>query len=1848
MNSSRFQSAKNLQPARSLKTPVAPTSRNGGSFGATAGQLPLTSYQNAPPQQQQRHSNGGGSSNGSFGSTNGNGYRSPSGASNGFNGGYPGAAAMKNGHRRHDVLRSSHNSSFGSNASVGSSGSGSSSGKEIHTIATFRSTTLAVGSMHEVYVSYVENGPKLFTVQLRATENSLNQMMAALERVPLRNLTRKPTLGMACIARFSEDQVLYRALIMGINVDSCMVSYVDYGNSETVELKNIYEIPAEFLKHKVFSMRFTLSNVKTLEDTNADIAGIFSSLVMDKLLTMKIMPLEGPAFVQYCELYEQNENIFDKLLNLCKAKPLKYQLPLTLDRGHTCMIIIRYIESCKQFYIQPLDKVESFEQMMDQLVEFCRKSSPMNALKSGDPCAACLDEEECYRAEAVNVTASSVKVRLVDYGNTMTLKRNQIKRLSPAFVEKQPQVVECCLEGFQDTDDGLSTAQLEMLAENESGDRKQFKLIVSEVRNGVAIVNLYDEATSPVLNVAKRLLKLKNPSKFMKDQQAAQQKPQIAAPTKPAVQQTAPPSTNLKNPFHSTSVLSEVPNISQTTPPRMAESEVIDLTNDDQGAFVAQPIGHHSSGYDNQSVTTPSNYGGSSFRSGPARSDTSARSGRDSLNSSFGSAKKEQRFQRQEIPRFAKDRNQTPYYVEHDDRCADNSSSYEEPRGRGEKTVTGGQRASGSNRGSGSESGFNTQSAERANSSHDNSFKSSTASVETSEDFVEYGFALTEQVIPMNTKVEVKLVLWISPEEFYVRMKDEEVRFEEMMKQVQKFYKGRPAVGDVPPVGSAVVARYQKHNTLYRARVIKYNEVLAKFKVELLDNGSKVIVSNPELWKVDRRFTKLPKMAIQCSLANIKLNCDAKELQNKIDKYVSGEPIECIFLDKGEDSKYVCDVEVQGADLKMALLKDNLIAQILTDIDLNRLKGQTLKLKLVEMKGLDLFRIKILGNDAVLNCRLVEHRAYDQSIVDEILPKWLDQYLFGHVEDVSSDELLILTLLISPLSTQSPPTIVDMPVLQGKFNAFVTYVHEANCLYVQNSRWMPEIGKLLDDLFEYYEKSGEVITNLQMNELCASKSSDGNWYRAKIVSLQEIDNIEVQFVDYGNRESVRHEDLKVLEPQFREFSAFAHRVYLPMACLNEGEEDKLKLAIVELTGEYELELTVLDYRNDVWIVDITSNEYSIVQALKDKQLVKDLDHEEIVNRKSAVVAGEGMEVASNGADSDAKCDTGRLMAYVSHVDNPNQLFIQMNSDLEDIDTLQENLQIIAQAMPQLKDFSVNRYCIAPFSADELWYRARIIDSHDDLIIQFVDYGNSDVITSNKKTELKDINDSLMNFKNYAKQCSLLVSPAKGRKNWSEEATMILRDLQEVEVQILAESQGVNYITLKSGERDMAEELVTKQLAVKMEYVPSDQRCFTSHIESIREFYLQLERDINPLDVMTDYMARFEEFAVVDNPEVGGIYVAEFPDDGLWYRAKVMDKLPDKRYEVFFLDYGNTSEVSNVRELEKSVAELPPLCTKCTLRLPEGLKSWSEEAETKFREIAAMGETVFTVHLHTPGSIATVELLLDGSTINDQLKGLCEKGVANLMNASFILNEEKTLDDSAPLGGYVTISHINSPADFYIHFKNNAIKDMEELLNKATKCERLPENELCEGMYCLAYVATRDKYFRARVVHIVDGKSYRVQLVDYGTIAFATDLRKIPQEIENISLLAKKCCLEGYSPNDNVLEVVKQRFTALADQGRTQFCFEMVETDHEPNIIRLFTLEGRNVDDLLECSNANGDANDDDDVANNNNNNACKPPTKTVSIAPPPPAPADLVKTSSRAKPSRQAFFRAKSDLEFDQ
>lgn len=65
----------------------------------------------------------------------------------------------------------------------------------VPSISVFKSNTLRIGSTHEVFCSFIEDGPLLFSIQLANDEDSLNNLMAALDTIELQNLTNKPSLG---------------------------------------------------------------------------------------------------------------------------------------------------------------------------------------------------------------------------------------------------------------------------------------------------------------------------------------------------------------------------------------------------------------------------------------------------------------------------------------------------------------------------------------------------------------------------------------------------------------------------------------------------------------------------------------------------------------------------------------------------------------------------------------------------------------------------------------------------------------------------------------------------------------------------------------------------------------------------------------------------------------------------------------------------------------------------------------------------------------------------------------------------------------------------------------------------------------------------------------------------------------------------------------------------------------------------------------------------------------------------------------------------------------------------------------------------------------------------------------------------------------------------------------------------------------------------------------------------------------------------------------------------------------------------------------------------------------------
>lgn len=365
-------------------------------------------------------------------------------------------------------------------------------------IPTFTANELAIGPFHTVYCSYVEDGPNLFWCQLKSQEHTLDRMASQLANAPRNPITTKVSIGMACIARFSEDHALYRAVIQKVQPDGCRVTFIDYGNSEFVRYDELYEIPAEFLEHKTFAWSFQLYGCKSLNLTEKRLLNYFESLVCNEnVLDLKVIPSNNIQ-VQQCELFIANgqnvlEILKDKMtdLNTYSAAP-------PLRNGE--VVVFRTALNAKKFFVQRHENLPQFERMMDDLFHFCIKSPPPKELPVKGTCCAAMalgNANEWYRAIVLDVIDTQCVVQMVDYGVEVTCRLSELREMPIRFLEMPRQAIECCLVDFEQISDvsEMTGKQLNMLIEDSNGELIPYRALVRyQLPSGVFILDLHDEA----------------------------------------------------------------------------------------------------------------------------------------------------------------------------------------------------------------------------------------------------------------------------------------------------------------------------------------------------------------------------------------------------------------------------------------------------------------------------------------------------------------------------------------------------------------------------------------------------------------------------------------------------------------------------------------------------------------------------------------------------------------------------------------------------------------------------------------------------------------------------------------------------------------------------------------------------------------------------------------------------------------------------------------------------------------------------------------------------------------------------------------------------------------------------------------------------------------------------------------------------------------------------------------------------------------------------------------------------------------------------------------------------------
>ena len=124
------------------------------------------------------------------------------------------------------------------------------------------------------------------------------------------------------------------------------------------------------------------------------------------------------------------------------------------------------------------------------------------------------------------------------------------------------------------------------------------------------------------------------------------------------------------------------------------------------------------------------------------------------------------------------------------------------------------------------------------------------------------------------------------------------------------------------------------------------------------------------------------------------------------------------------------------------------------------------------------------------------------------------------------------------------------------------------------------------------------------------------------------------------------------------------------------------------------------------------------------------------------------------------------------------------------------------------------------------------------------------------------------------------------------------------------------------------------------------------------------------------------------PELGQLCCAKFSEDGMWYRARVVEFLTQTSFRVHFVDYGNEEVVSvaNVRAFKRDFMHVPAQAIHCCLI---GFERSPGSAAARFKEMVE-NRHLIAIHRGESGVKTVVELVdTSGDTdvyIHRQLKG----------------------------------------------------------------------------------------------------------------------------------------------------------------------------------------------------------------------------------------------------------------------
>ena len=770
--------------------------------------------------------------------------------------------------------------------------------------------------------------------------------------------------------------------------------------------------------------------------------------------------------------------------------------------------------------------------------------------------------------------------------------------------------------------------------------------------------------------------------------------------------------------------------------------------------------------------------------------------------------------------------------------------------------------------------------------------------------------------------------------------------------------------------------------------------------------------------------------------------------------------------------------------------------------------------------------------------------------------------------------------------------------IRESVDVYVVYTVNPELFYCQVIKNSSSLSELMAEMNKYYEALSESDILIERPEIgmpCAAKfSEDDTWYRAEIQTPGQKE-VEVQFVDYGNTESIVMSKIRKLKPEYLKMKSQGIKCGLDgVVAQNKVWEEKSIEDFEGLTMDKHLVSKIINRSSDgthLLELENVEEKINIGDSMCDK------GHCSYVSSKISPKKDQIIESPYTVCDLAVGDE---LDVYVPCIENPEQFWIQPVSDEENliafVDGIQEFYTSGAGASMNVASVMPGQAVIALFSEDSAWYRGYVEKKGaKDAKVRFVDYGNSDMVV---RESLRQPSEAMLKEPSHAAMCKLKGIRPLQTGVWTPDAKDIMSSLVSDVVKCkIIDVTGKHYtVQLTAGKTDVTEELIqaavvraekeptpppsdsitaTQEQKVKPLFfqsqvkvnIGSTEPVYVTQTDSVASFWCQLVKYYSQLDELMGTLETFcqsgkqpSDFTI--NMACG----AKFSVDESWYRAKVTAVYPDS-VEVLFVDYGNSEKVpkSDIRHLTKDLIELPVQTLHCTL---ENSAASTNQLTKTFRELVSDVELSMAI-VEEQEDITVVQLALSGGeNIAGKLELVEEKIVtASGNNENRVMSAPSSMDvipsTPAPLDAIPTpqtypasknlssstvkvyVSEVISPGRFSVQLVDQETELNELMEQVATTYEdetKYKVNSVSNGQACCCKFSEDGSWYRAQVIS-VSGPDITVRFVDYGNMETTTidKIRSFRSEIATQPPFAYSCQLAGIIPvaNEWSAEVLKQ-------------------------------------------------------------------------------------------------------------